>query len=144
MKQHLILVASSNRDDYEEEVNELIEEGYLIKSTNIANREVGSYDEWSQYQAIMIKDTKSEMFEIGKEYCINRNVNGELKSYYCIVKEYGNKNGLLKIDCRGKEEIINVNSPDFIGAELVQTDEHVKINFSFNEMTDEELEKFTQ
>lgn len=56
MKQHLKTVSSSSRKQFEDEVNELMEEGYLLKSTHIAGSEVGSYDEGSIYHAILVKD----------------------------------------------------------------------------------------
>lgn len=56
MKQHLVTVESSDSKDFEKRINTLLEDGYEIKSTYINGREVGSYDEYSVYQAILVKD----------------------------------------------------------------------------------------
>lgn len=56
MKQHLVTVENPNAGTFENEVNALLEEGYKIKSTHIGGRETGSCDEWSMYQAILVKD----------------------------------------------------------------------------------------
>lgn len=58
MKQHLVTIESANASKYEREVNELLEEGYLISSTHIRGVEVGSYDEDSVYQAILVKESE--------------------------------------------------------------------------------------
>lgn len=60
MKQHLVTVESGSASKYENDINELLEEGYLIAATHIRGIEVGSYDEGSVYQAILVKDIIEE------------------------------------------------------------------------------------
>jgi len=60
MKQHLVTVESSKAESFEKEVNDLLAKGYKVKSTHIGGREVGSYDEYSIYQAILVKDVFEE------------------------------------------------------------------------------------
>jgi len=56
MKQHLITIENSKAKTFENEINALLVEGYEVKSTYIGGREVGTYNEWSVYQAIPVKD----------------------------------------------------------------------------------------
>lgn len=58
MKQNIQTIESSNASTYEKNVNELLKEGFLIKSTHIKGVEVGSYDEGSVYQAILVKESE--------------------------------------------------------------------------------------
>lgn len=69
-KQHLVTVEKSNAKSFEEEVNDLLKKGYEVKSTHVGKREAGSYDEWSVFQAILVKDTVDEASP-GKNVNIN-------------------------------------------------------------------------
>lgn len=57
MKQHIETVHDSSSVQFEREVNRLIGEGYRVQSTCISKREVGTYDEYSVYDAILLKET---------------------------------------------------------------------------------------
>jgi len=61
MKQQLVTVESSSDSSFDKEVNALLKEGYEIKSTHISGREVGTYGEYSLYQAILVKDMIREV-----------------------------------------------------------------------------------
>lgn len=56
MKQQVDTVESSSSREFQGEVSRLLEKGYIISSTCISKREVGSYDEISVFQAILIKE----------------------------------------------------------------------------------------
>lgn len=56
MKQHLQTVEGAGSGTFESMVNKLLDDGYVVKSTCISKREVGTYDEYSLYQAILVKD----------------------------------------------------------------------------------------
>jgi hypothetical protein len=56
MKQHLAVVEESNADDFVQRVNDLVGEGYKIKTTHIMGQYVGTYDEYSIYQAVLVKE----------------------------------------------------------------------------------------
>ena len=60
MSQHLRTVESTGEGSFEKDVNKLLEEGYKVTSTCISKREVGTYDEYSIFQAILIKDSEEE------------------------------------------------------------------------------------
>ena len=57
MKQHLKTVENTGSTLFERDVNELLAEGYKVKTTNIRKLEAGTYNETSVYQAILVKDT---------------------------------------------------------------------------------------
>lgn len=59
MKQILKTVESSSPKDYDERVNELLRAGYMVKSVSIGKREVGTYDEFSVFQAILVRDIEA-------------------------------------------------------------------------------------
>lgn len=61
MKQHLVTVENSDAKAFANEVNTLLAEGYEVKSTHIKGEEVGIYDEFSTYQAILVKDVIREV-----------------------------------------------------------------------------------
>lgn len=58
MKQHIKAVSSSSSSEYEREVNALLEDGYTVQTTSIGKRDVGSYDEYSIFQAILLRETE--------------------------------------------------------------------------------------
>jgi len=83
MKQHLETVESSNAGTYERDVNQLLKEGYKIKSTNICNKDDGSYDAYSLYQAILVKDIIEELVPDEE---LSKQVNISEKELYKITK----------------------------------------------------------
>lgn|GEM_PF-3510185 len=54
-----------------------------------------------------------KMFEVGKVYEIRI---GDVVSFNCVVLDFDENNGLLKISQNGKIRIINVRSSEFIEA----------------------------
>jgi hypothetical protein len=58
MKQYIETVSSSSANEFDKEVKELLKEGYKVQSTCISKREVGSYEEFSVLQAILLKETE--------------------------------------------------------------------------------------
>lgn len=58
MKQHLQTVEYTSAGGFEKEVNELLNQGYIVKSTLISKRWANTPEEYSIYQAILIKETE--------------------------------------------------------------------------------------
>lgn len=72
------------------------------------------------------------MIEIGKTYIIKLDDGkGIHERPNCVVLDYNQENGLLKINQFGIEEIINTKSSSFAGIELDEPRKRIKIDCKF-------------
>ncbi|WP_265445167.1 hypothetical protein [Acetivibrio straminisolvens] len=55
-KQHLLTIESEDAEDFNRKVNAFLTSGYKVTSTHIRGVYVGTCDESSIYQAILLKD----------------------------------------------------------------------------------------
>lgn len=56
MRQQLATVEHYNNREFEQQVNKLLEDGYILKNTNIYQFRPGTIESSGMYQAILIKE----------------------------------------------------------------------------------------
>lgn len=57
MKQRVETVETTGGSAFDREVNKLLDEGYKLQTTCISKRNAGTYDEYSLFQAILLKES---------------------------------------------------------------------------------------